>query len=391
MVANYLTRSADDPLLSPFFERLRRLNDAKTESLYQARLHKPPFLLVLLQADIAHTFSSFVLNGLAEALEKNKVGHLLGKTYYRAALDQIETWEKQHPLHVQRLEEVLAQDYPGRPLGRLKTELNGARADAALEIFRAAVDKAIGMPFAPTAVIQRPSEAFVDVARQLVDSQKYSGIVVIADEFTDLLKKLTDSETGSDSKAIDNLAEAAVRSGYHQLHFYTVSLHSFASVQGSTQISQSALERIGGRFKEFSLKSQNSEELISAVIGKLVAQDKFFAGASGQVDDLLTLAMRLWMNATRKDRAWLAKTIVHGCFPLHPLTTYCLPRLNAVLAQNQRTMFNFIWDEERGLRHFVEYSTAAPQHGWIPLLSLDQLYDYFETNLQEKRQDLYTA
>ena len=209
MVANYLTRSADDPLLSPFFERLYRLDNAKAESIYHARLNKPPFLLILLQADDVNTFSSFALNGLALSLTKNALGHLLGKTYYQAALDLIDNWEKERPDNIAHLQEVLVTDH-NRTLVRLKTELGGPRADAALEMFRVAVQKAIGMPFAPTHIIQRPADAFIDVTKQLVESKKYSGTIVIADEFTNLLQKLADSATGADSKAVVNLAEAAV-------------------------------------------------------------------------------------------------------------------------------------------------------------------------------------
>lgn len=392
MIANYITRSSDDLLLAPFFERLRRLDHAKAESIYLARLQKPPFLLVLLQADIANTFSSFVLNGLANSLEKFGLENLLGKTYYRAALDLIASWEQQRPDNINRLEEVLETDH-GRTLSSLKTDLKGSRADSALDIFQEAIQKAIGMPFAPTAVIERPADAFSDVSRKLVADNHYAGIFVIADEFTHLLQKLAESAAAADSKAIDNLAEVAVRSGQNQVHFYVVSLESFASVQGSTKTSQLALERSGGRFKEYTLRSQNTEELISVAIGKLVSPDQFFEHAQTQFDDLLNLAMRLWDSRTtgKKSRDWLSKIVVQGCFPLHPLTTYCLPRLNEVLAQNQRTMFSFIWDRDRGLNKFIAEASAEPQNGWVPLLSLDRMFYYFETNLNEKRLELQLA
>ena len=81
MIANYLTRPSENPLLVPFFKRLHNLNDAKAEAIYQARQGKPPFLLVLLQSETAITFSSFVLDGLARSLEKVNLSHLLDKTY----------------------------------------------------------------------------------------------------------------------------------------------------------------------------------------------------------------------------------------------------------------------------------------------------------------------
>lgn len=392
MIANYVTRSPEDPLLSSFFRRLRHLNDAKTEAIYQARLGKPPFLLVLLQADTAITFSSFILDGLAQSLEKANLSHLLGDTYYKAALDLIDSWERDWPDNIRRLNEVLEADY-ARTLNRLKRDLSGPHGDTALEIFRSAALQATGMPFHPTAVIQRPSEAFTTISKNLPDGQ-YSGIFVIADEFTHLLQKLADSPTAADSKAIDNLAEATTRSRQNQLHFYTVSLESFASAQGSTKLAQIALERSGGRFITHELRSQNMEELISASIAKLVPAASLFEGLQGQLADLLNLATNLWSGRAtgRKDREWLDETVVRGCFPLHPLTTYCLPRLNAVLAQNERTMFSFIWDRSRGLGSFIEETNGeVSSNGWLPLLSLDTLFTYFEPNLKEKRPDLLLA
>lgn len=390
MVANYLTRPADDSLLAPFFERLRRLDHAKAESIYQARLNQPPFLLVLLQTEGATTFSSFVINGLAQSLDQKGLKHLLGKTYYQAALDVIEQWEQNYPENINRLNNELEQSY-GHTLTQLKNELQGTRGDSSLELFREVVQKVIGMRFEPAAEVRRPADAFMDVAQKLVERREFSGAIVIADEFTHLLHNLAETPGASDAKAIDNLAEKAVRSGQHQLHFYVVSLESFASIRSSSQSSQLALERTGGRFKEYSLRSQNTEELIRAAIGKLITPDKFFADAQAQLDDLLNLAMGLWgsqASSRNKDREWLTQTVVQGCFPLHPLTTFCLPRLNQVLAQNQRTMFSFIWDEDQGLKHFIADASAAPDNGRIPLLTLDRLFDYFESSMNEKRIEL---
>lgn len=314
MIANYITRSADDQLLEPFFQKLRLLNHSKAEAVYNARLGKPPFLLVLLQADTAISFSSFVLRGLADALEEKKLVNLLGNTYYKAALEQIETWENAYPDIIQRLSSILENDYR-RTLNQLKNELKSSRGDSVLDIFRPAAQKASGAPFQPTAVIERPSEAFFEVAQKLVETGEYSGIFVIADEFTHLLQKLGESSTAVvETKGIDNLAETAGRSGRNQLHFYVVSLQSFASAQGSTKEAQAALERSGGRFIQNELRSQNTEELISASIAKLMPSERLFDSVQAQQDDLLTLAMSLWANraAAINSREWLLEKVVQG-------------------------------------------------------------------------------
>ena len=137
------------------------------------------------------------------------------------------------------------------------------------------------------------------------------------------------------------------------MHFYVVSLAGFSSVSANTRTSQAALERTGGRFiqGQEELRSQHMEELISASITKKTSPKMLFTGVQVQRDELLTIAMRLWgKRATgHYNREWLQKTVVEGCFPLHPLAAYCLSLLNRQLAQNERTMFSFIWDEKRGV------------------------------------------
>lgn len=190
------------------------------------------------------------------------------------------------------------------------------------------------------------------------------------------------------------MAEIATRSGKHQVHFYIVSLEPFSSALARTRTSQTALERTGGRFiqGQEELRSQYMEELICASIAKKVSPKALLANVPAQRDKLLTLAMHLWGNrATGSyNREWLQKTIVEGCFPLHPLTTYCLPLLNRQLAQNERTMFSFIWDEKSGLKSFIEEANLKTSDGWLNLLSLDGLFPYFEMSIRERRLDLYS-
>jgi hypothetical protein len=390
MIANYLTHDPDEPLLRPFFERLQHLNSAKAEAIRQARLGKPPFLLILLQADAVFTFSSFILDGLARALEKEQLAHFMVKTSYQAALEQIQKWRNNRSSkNYETLQRILEQEYSTTPEG-LERDLAGARADYAFSIFRDAAEKVMDMPFHPRDVIQRPGEAFDEAIKQLAPN-KYSGIYIICDEFSHLMQQLAESPTASDSKAIDHLAERAIRSKSQQLHFTVVSLFPFASAQGATQFAQQSLERSGGRFRQHPLRSLDVEELIKHSITKLVSPAEIFRAAQSQFDDLLAFTMTLWKRKEerRRNREWLRETIVYGAFPLHPLATYCLPSLNKSLAQNERTMFGFLKDEEHGLARFISRTNIEPANtGYIPLMSLAELFEYFEPNLEEKKSDL---
>jgi hypothetical protein len=393
MIANYLTRDPDEPLLRPFFQKLQYLNASKAEAIRQARQGKPPFLLILLQADAPFTFSSFILDGLARALEKEQLAHLMVKTSYRAAIEQIQKWRNNSSSkNYETLQRILEQEH-GTTLEGLERDLAGAHADYAFRIFRDAAEKVTDMPFHPRDVIQRPADAFEEVVKQL-DPNKYSGIYIICDEFSYLMQQLAESPTGADSKAIENLAERAARSKSQQIHFTVVSLFPFTSAgaQGPTQLARQSLERSGGRFRQHSLRSLDVEELIKHSITKLVSPAEIFrTGPLSQFDDLLAFTMTLWQRREerRRSREWLRETVIYGAFPLHPLATYCLPSLNKSLAQNERTMFGFLKDEEHGLASFISHSNVEPANtGFIPLMSLAELFEYFEPNLEEKKADL---
>src|SRR5262249_11198242 len=157
---------------------------------------------------------------------------------------------------------------------------------------------------------------------------------------------------------------------------YVVSLEGFSSALARTRTSQVALERTGGRFiqGQEELRSQHMEELISASIAKKVSPRLLLADVPAQHDELLNIAIRLWGNRAtgHYNREWLQKTVVEGCFPLHPLTAYCLSLLNRQLAQNERTMFSFIWDEKCGLKFFIEQANLTASDGWLNLFSLDR-------------------
>ena len=67
-------------------------------------------------------------------------------------------------------------------------------------------------------------------------------------------------------------------------------------------------------------------------------------------------------------------TAIYGCFPLHPVSTFILPRLSERVAQNERTLFTFLSAEGAAtLPAFLDnykndFTLATP----------DRIYDYFE-------------
>ena len=80
------------------------------------------------------------------------------------------------------------------------------------------------------------------------------------------------------------------------------------------------------------------------------------------------------------DEAGVKRTI-EGCYPLHPVSTYILPRLSEKVAQNERTLFTFLSaDVPCTLRAFLR----AQKDDQFTLVTPDWIYDYFEPLLRKE-------
>ena len=64
--------------------------------------------------------------------------------------------------------------------------------------------------------------------------------------------------------------------------------------------------------------------------------------------------------------------VAEGCFPMLPLTAYSLLNISEKVAQNERSIFTFIANEEKGT------VITAIEEGREDLIAVDMVYDYFE-------------
>ncbi len=393
MLGNYFARSVDDPVMQPFYEKVRSIDPNQFTTIHAQRTNKPPFLVVLLQADATTPFPGFVLHGLHAALKHAGLEHMMRGTKYQAAQEQIAAWQRDtHPLLHTFC--TMLQEREGKELDRLLAELGSAQADMAFSTFERIFNAVVGSSFSIYGYSQ-PHETYITVARQLREQTSHSGILIICDEFTEFLRRFERAidqqsrEIDAETKAVDNLAERSASYGDSQIHFIVASLESFASASAESGTAQAgkAVERIGGRFKHHSLNIQGSEELIRGTIQRLPAAETTTLLPNPQRDVLLDMALPIW-KAQGYAKEWVKSVIVEGTFPLHPLTTYALPLINRRVAQSQRTMFLFL-NDERGLRGFLQReSLASPYPDWHTLLTLDLLFDYFQDSIETKKPDL---
>ncbi|NCC32353.1 MAG: hypothetical protein EOM24_10055, partial [Chloroflexia bacterium] len=182
MICNYLGRSVEDPLMVPFYERLKGVDATRAAIIRRRREGQPPFLVVLLQADTVSSFPGFVLHGLQLALERQNLGHLMKKTRYAAACEQIESWQRtQHPRYSDFCKTLEA--YEKIDVTGLLAALRGPQSDDALRHFMRTYKDVIGADFSIYGYSQ-PHETYAEVAQALVEAGTFSGILLVCDEFT---------------------------------------------------------------------------------------------------------------------------------------------------------------------------------------------------------------
>lgn len=100
---------------------------------------------------------------------------------------------------------------------------------------------------------------------------------------------------------------------------------------------------VSERFKHIHLNNNFAQtyEIIASVIQKdATLWAEFCQQHKGEFDSVKHRYANhaIFTDATRKD----LKHILYACYPLHPVSTFVLPRLSERVAQNERTLFTFL-------------------------------------------------
>ena len=230
----------------------------------------------------------------------------------------------------------------------------------------------------------------VELYENVVDKLKdkgYSGVYIIYDEFSKYLESSIANTTISDIKLLQDFAEKCDRSGNKQMHLMLISHKDIANYIDKSLPKEKVdgWSGVSGRFKHIHIHNNFSQlyEVITAVIKKdKKFWDNYCIKNKSRLDDLINrFSLKNLFLENDEDTV---KEIVTGCYPLHPVSTFILPRISEKVAQNERTLFTFLSSSNNyTLTAFLENA-----EGDFPMLTPDFLYDYFEPLL---RKEPYTS
>lgn len=337
-------------------------------------------LLPIIVSGSSASLTQSFLSALQQALKADNLEDLMPETHFKAAINTIELWEKKYPETYQKFSELLSEPVDNFILALKEYDVNAYERFE--KLYPTLTSGSAFNPFIGFNVV----ELYEKVVEKL-RTRNYDGVYIIYDEFSKFLESSIANASISDIKLLQDFAEKCDRSGEKQIHLMLISHKDIANYIDNNLPKEKVdgWRGVSGRFKHITLHNNFSQmyEIISAVIKKDAAYwKKFCKENADRFNDLLE---RFTANGLLdKSEMNSAEIAVKGCYPLHPVSTFILPRLSEKVAQNERTLFTFLSSDSK----YTLSAFLKTAQGQFPMLTPDYIYDYFELLL---RKEPYTS
>lgn len=329
------------------------------------------------------SISQAFLVALQRTLSDNDMLGVMPETNYKAAVSVINRWKEEFPKTYTQFARLI-----GMPVSRFTTDLENY-STAAYETFeRVYPSLTAGSTFNPFLGFD-VVELYENVARGIKE-KGYTGIYIVYDEFSKYLEANITNASLSDTKMLQDFAEKSNRSGDLQMHIMLISHKEI-----SNYIDQLPKQKVDGwrgvseRFKHIHLNNNFSQtyDIISSVIQKRPNLWERFC--QEHREEFFDLERRYQSHTMFIDNQGSIQRALYGCYPLHPVSTFILPRLSERVAQNERTLFTFLSSDGSST-----LPAALAKYNDNSFLSItpDVIYDYFEPLFKKEAysSDIYT-
>ena len=344
------------------------------------------FLPVLI-TDTTGDLNQAFLYGLNDALKRDELTELIPDTYYSIALERISDWESNYPDTYKTFEKELS--VYSENMVTFKSDLK-MYSKQALSIFKSIYPKVTaGSEFNPMAVSD-VLPLYKSTAEKLVEEYGYSGIYIVFDEFSKFIESQVGVAVGANMKLLQDICELATDSQNAQIYF-TMVAHKSIKEYGKylPQEIINSFTGIEGRIieKYFITSSKNNYELIkNAIVKNDDNLDRIPHSDAILGRDALDRYYQIPAFKSKFPENEFNNIVLRGCYPLNPIASYLLLNVSEKVAQNERTLFTFISnDEPNSMARYVAEHT--PEMEWS--IGADLIYDYFSTLFKKEVSNEY--
>ncbi|MBU6335171.1 MAG: hypothetical protein KGS47_12335 [Chloroflexi bacterium] len=207
-----------------------------------------------------------------------------------------------------------------------------------------------------------------DATAHVRDGGRHAGILLVIDELGQSLADAARRDDEHDLYVLQELAEQAARSDAAPLLVLTILHQGFEHyARGAGAARRDEWARVQGRFAAITFQEPATQVL--RLIGRALAPAHHAAWAERHAGPSLALGL---CPADMTPHEW--SELLAATWPLHPTVLVALPALFRQLAQNERSLFAFLYaDEPWGLRDV--------QRSGSDTYRLEHLYAYVEAIL----------
>lgn len=365
--------------LSKLIGKVDKMVADRIDTIWNEKGKFLPIIIMSTQGDLNQAF----LVGLNEALKREGLTELAPETFFTHAVETIRRWEKDYPeTYDEYVSLIKDKKIASKDMLAGLINCDSSKLEVFKEIYPKLSSGGVFNPLASSEVLPM----YKSISDKMKEEYGYSGIYIVFDEFSKFIEGQDKQAIGNNMKLLQDICELANDSKDGQV-FLTMVAHKSIKEYGKYLSSETinSFTGIEGRIEEvlFVTSSKNNYELIKNAIYK--NEDKLIDNPNVKkyldeeaVDKYFEIATFPTIF-TRKD---FAETVVRGCYPLSPTSSYLLLNVSEKVAQNERTLFTFISKEEQySMAKYVKDHPSRNGNEWI--VNADLIYDYFK-NLFKK-------
>lgn len=370
-------KKEDEEILEKLFNKIKNINEELYIKIKNIRKQKLKYMPVIINSNYNNMNQAFLL-ALTEAMERENINNIIADTYFSIALKVISKWEqKEHKEALDKFEICLKDS--NISLNELKSRLEIFDEDA-YKIFKNVYSCVMhGIEFNP--LINMDIIKYYKDINYKISSLGYNGMIIVFDEFSKFLEYIENGSMMKDLKILQDFAELATRSGKSEQFILSCITHKTINeyLKNLKEDKINAFKTVEGRFKElyFNRSIEQNYDIISQTIEK---NKEFF----DEFETLYIKNIKFYSEIESLPFAKIEnakKVLFEGCFPLNPITVYGLIELSEKIAQNERTLFTFLTDDDPySLKSFIKDAKNG-------LFNIDRLYDYFSTSLKKENDE----
>lgn len=365
----------DKESIDLLLKRIKEVSETTYERINTIRKSNLKYMPVIINSNYNNISQAFLI-AMTEALEREKISDIVINTYFDVALKVIEKWEKEgYEDAIAKFGKCLLEN--NTTIKELKNNLK-MYDDKSYNIFKE-VYKCVmhGMEFYPlinTDIIKY----YKDINYNLCQ-RGYNGIIIVFDEFSKFLEYVGNESIMKDLKLLQDFAELASRTGKKEQILFSCITHKTINeyIKNLKEDKVNAFKTVEGRFKEiyFNRSMEQNYEMISQTLNKKEGYESFI---EKEYESRIAFYNKIMDTFEFCKFDNCEKILFKGAYPLNPLTTFSVVKLSEKVAQNERTLFTFLTDDD--INSFKYFINNEKNNG---LFNIDKIYDYFKNTFKK--------